>query len=198
MGRKSRDREKANRQKEAVPSRQHNAGRLYALAGVVVAIIAAVALLIAQSNGGSSAAEGRSDTGSATTVAAGIVGNAEDLDIAASYPGKVVVVNYMAGWCQPCWGEIPGFIQVYEEYKARGLTMVGISLQTSREQTQAMIEQLDIPYPVYEDLEGSVAMNRFRLKTMPTTFVFKDGQPLYRLDGEVSAQVLRSYVEDAL
>jgi thiol-disulfide isomerase/thioredoxin len=195
MDRKSRASEKGNREKDRVPSQKQKSGRLYTLAGAVVAVIAAVTLVIAQSNGGSSAAEGRSDAG---IVAAGIVGNAEDLDIAASYPGKVVVVNYMAGWCQPCWGEIPGFIQVYDEYKTKGLTMIGISLQTSREQTEAMIEKLDIPYPVYEDLQGTVAMNRFRLKTMPTTFVFKDGQPLYRLDGEVSAQVLRSYVEDAL
>jgi thiol-disulfide isomerase/thioredoxin len=195
MGRKSRASETGNREKDRVPSEKQKSARVYTLAGVVVAVIAAVALVIAQSNGRSSAAEGRSDKG---MVAAGIVGNAESLDIAARYPGKVVVVNYMAGWCQPCWGEIPGFIQVYEEYKAKGLVMVAISLQTPREQTQAMIEQLDIPYPVYEDLEGSVALNRFRLRTMPTTFVFKDGQPLYRLDGEVSAQVLRGYVENAL
>ena len=110
----------------------------------------------------------------------------------------VVVVNFMAGWCRPCWKEIPGFVEVYEDLKAQGLTMVGISLQTPRDQTQTMIDQLGITYPVYEDVTGQVARDRFRLRSMPTTFVFKEGKEVERLEGEVTAQQLRDAVEALL
>ena len=168
------------------------------LGGIVLAVVVVAALVLAQQGGGNTVAAPTTSAAGSGAEFAGIVGNAEDLDLATSYRGKVVVVNYMAGWCKSCWGEIPGFIEVHNEYKDRGVTVVGISLQTSREQTQVMIDRLGIPYPVYEDLEGYTASNRFRLKAMPTTFIFNDGQLTSRLDGPVSAQALRSYVEDAL
>ena len=119
------------------------------------------------------------------------------LDLADASNG-VVVVNFMAGWCRPCWGEIPGFVEVYEDFKVQGLTMVGISLQTPRDQTQTMIDQLGITYPVYEDVTGQVARGRFRLRSMPTTFIFKEGREVERLNGEVTAQQLRAAVEGLL
>ncbi len=127
----------------------------------------------------------------------GIQGDAAALDL-ADFPDGVVVVNFMAGWCRPCWKEIPGFVEVYEDFKAQGLTMVGISLQTPRDQTQTMIDQLGITYPVYEDVTGQVARDRFRLRSMPTTFVFKEGKEVERLEGEVTAQQLRDAVEALL
>jgi thiol-disulfide isomerase/thioredoxin len=196
MSRNSKDRWLGEREDSVGSARKPS--RLYSITGSVVVAVAVVALAIGQLSGGNTVEAQSAPASGVAGEAAGIVGDAASLDVAASYPGKVVVVNYMAGWCQSCWGEIPGFIDVYEEYKGRGVVMIGISLQTPREQTQTMIDRLGIPYPVYQDLEGNVALNRFRLKTMPTTLIFKDGQLTYRLDGEVSAQVLRSYVEDAL
>ncbi len=76
--------------------------------------------------------------------------------------------------------------------------MIGISLQTPRDQTQTMIDQLGITYPVYEDVTGQVALDRFRLRSMPTTFIFKEGREVERLDGEVTAQQLRDAVEGLL
>jgi len=176
-----------------------NLSRRYGVIGAaVVAVVAVGALVLASITGGNTAAAESNAASAERAQLTGIVGDVSDLDFATAYAGKVVVVNYMAGWCRPCWAEIPGFIEVYEEFKGRGLEMIGISLQTPREQTQTMIDQLDIPYAVYEDLDGDAALNRFRLTSMPTTLLFSDGRLIHRLDGEVSAPVLRSIVEDAL
>lgn len=140
-------------------------------------------------------------TNEATTLTAMVSGLSNvqgDAAALSDNPDGVVVVNFMAGWCRPCWDEIPGFVEVYEDLKAQGLTVVGISLQTPRDQTQTMIDQLGITYPVYEDATGQVALDRFRLRSMPTTFIFKGSREVERLDGEVTAQQLRDAVEGLL
>jgi len=42
--------------------------------------------------------------------------------------GKVVVVNFWATWCGPCALEIPWFIEFEQEFKSRGLEIVGVSM----------------------------------------------------------------------
>jgi peroxiredoxin len=46
----------------------------------------------------------------------------------SSSRGKGVVLNFWATWCAPCRREIPWFIQLQQEYGARGLQIIGISM----------------------------------------------------------------------
>ncbi len=158
--------------------------------GVLAALLVTVAALVF--------ARQTDETTTLTALVSGLGSVQGDAAALPDDPDGVVVVNFMAGWCRPCWGEIPGFVEVYEDLKAQGLTVVGISLQTPRDQTQTMIDQLGITYPVYEDATGQVALDRFRLRSMPTTFIFKGGREVERLDGEVTAQQLRDAVEGLL
>jgi len=42
--------------------------------------------------------------------------------------GELILVNFWAVWCSPCKQEIPELIKLQSEYKNKGLTVVGISL----------------------------------------------------------------------
>jgi cytochrome c biogenesis protein CcmG, thiol:disulfide interchange protein DsbE len=45
----------------------------------------------------------------------------------ADLRGQVVLVNFWATWCAPCRIEMPGFQRVYEKYRDRGFTILGMS-----------------------------------------------------------------------
>jgi len=42
--------------------------------------------------------------------------------------GQIVVLNFWATWCAPCVEEIPSLIGMSERMKARGVTVVGVSI----------------------------------------------------------------------
>lgn len=46
----------------------------------------------------------------------------------SEHRGEVVVLNVWATWCPPCRVEIPGFVELQEEYRDEGVTFVGLSV----------------------------------------------------------------------
>ena len=57
----------------------------------------------------------------------------------ASLKGQIVVVDVWATWCAPCIERFPHMVQLYNQYKDRGVTFVSMSVD-DREDKQA-IEQ---------------------------------------------------------
>jgi len=42
--------------------------------------------------------------------------------------GKVVIVDFWATWCGPCVMSIPELVDLQDKYKAKGLVVIGISV----------------------------------------------------------------------
>ena len=84
----------------------------------------------------------------------------------ADYAGKVTVVNFWGTWCGPCKIETPQFGQIYEAYKSKGVTFVGIDVkEPSRDEPRAFVRDNRIRYPIVYDEEGETAV---RLGNIPT------------------------------
>ncbi|HEX2695947.1 MAG TPA: TlpA disulfide reductase family protein [Acidobacteriota bacterium] len=67
----------------------------------------------------------------------------------ADYKGKVLVLNFWATWCGPCRAEIPDFIEAYKENKARGLEILGVSVdRMAPDKLLAFVDKAGINYPV--------------------------------------------------
>jgi peroxiredoxin len=92
------------------------------------------------------------------------------------YLGKPIVINFFATWCPPCREEIPGFVEVYNKYRANGFELLGIALDTdTKGNLPVFMMQNGIGYRI---LLGDVATARAYggVSAIPTTFfVGKDG-----------------------
>jgi peroxiredoxin len=48
----------------------------------------------------------------------------------AQWKDRIVVVNFWATWCPPCVEEMPDLQRVHDEYKGRGVTVVGLGIDS--------------------------------------------------------------------
>ena len=73
----------------------------------------------------------------------------------SDYAGKnkLVLVDFWASWCGPCRQEMPEVVEIYKEYKGKGLEIVGVSLDREAEAWKKGIKDLKITWPQMSDLK---------------------------------------------
>ena len=89
----------------------------------------------------------------------------------SDYKGKVVLLDFWATWCGPCKIEIPWFIEFQRQYKDRGFTVIGISMDEGGWQTvRPFVEEFKMNYPVLIGTD-EMATTFGGVDVLPTTFI---------------------------
>ena len=73
--------------------------------------------------------------------------NGNDVTL-SDYRGKVILLDFWATWCAPCRIEIPGFIDLYDQYEKDGLEVLGISVDDPISALLLYTEDMGMDYPV--------------------------------------------------
>jgi thiol-disulfide isomerase/thioredoxin len=68
--------------------------------------------------------------------------------------GKVVLVDFWASWCPDCIREMPAVRQVYQKFRDKGFTIIGISLDKDEQALANFVARKLIPWPQYFDGKG--------------------------------------------
>lgn len=71
----------------------------------------------------------------------------------SSFRGKYVLIDFWAGWCPPCRKENPNVVKAFNEYKDKGFTVLGVSLDYKREQWLDAIEADQLTWTHVSDLK---------------------------------------------
>ena len=118
----------------------------------------------------------------------------------SDYKGKVLFLNFWATWCPPCRAEIPDFVEAYGEQKAKGLEILGISLDSKgKEAIVAFVDKYKINYPVVletKDTTEKLVDDYQPGQFIPTTIVIdKQGRIRNKQVGQMSKEMLLKYFQ---
>lgn len=88
----------------------------------------------------------------------------------ASLRGKVVIVDIWASWCAPCRAEFPVLERLYTTYRARGLMVVGLNVDTDVSNVRTFLGRNHATFPIVPDTGHAVAP-QYDPGTMPSSYV---------------------------
>lgn len=146
------------------------------LAAIVVAGLVAELALVGNSGPETSASASDSASEQKTlTASAAPAWELKDVNGAvvrsSDFAGKVVILDFWATWCGPCRMEIPGFVELQNQYRQAGLVVVGVSMD---DDPTAVVK----PFMTKMEMNYLVVMGDERIvksfggiEGIPTTFI---------------------------
>jgi thiol-disulfide isomerase/thioredoxin len=123
----------------------------------------------------------------------------------ADYQGKVLVLNLWASWCGPCREEMPQLVEFYDDYRGRGVEVLGLTMEDDRgntpEAVKDSVRQLKINYRVAWAEQNLYARFLAPGFEIPQTYIIdREGRVRRKLRGGGShvGNFIRATVDDIL
>jgi thiol-disulfide isomerase/thioredoxin len=127
----------------------------------------------------------------------------------SDFADKVLIVNIWATWCGPCRQEMPELVKISNEYKTRGLVVLGLATTYNERNDQAHVKEYiraqNVPYQIVWD-DGTLSAPLVQMvqaqSVIPQSFVIsRDGRIVKHFTGYnpySTPQLMRQAIEEAL
>lgn len=124
--------------------------------------------------------------------------NNEEIQLSEVYANGPTLVNFWALWCKPCRAEMKHLEVIYNKYKDKGFTIIGINQDTPRSvaKVKSFVSSHNLSFPIVTDPSQEI-FQQFNGQSIPLSVLFgKDGKVVYshvgylpgdeiKLEGEV-------------
>jgi len=97
----------------------------------------------------------------------------------SSLRGKIVLLDFWAGWCGPCRRENPSLVAAYKKYHDKGFEIFQVSLDKTKPEWVAAIKQDGLNWIHVSDLKfwSSPAAQKYGVQSIPANFLLdKEGK----------------------
>ena len=112
--------------------------------------------------------------------------------------GKITILDFWASWCRPCRIENPNLVRTYKKLKGKGLNVVGVSLDKSKDSWIKAIEDDGLQWPHVSHLQywNEPIAKAYQVRSIPATFILdKNGKILAK---NLRGKALEQKIEELL
>lgn len=91
----------------------------------------------------------------------------------ADFKGKYVLVDFWASWCGPCRQENPNIVKVFNQYKNKNFTILGVSLDDDKADWLKAIKDDKLTWSHVSELKrwDSPIVNLYKVEGIPASFL---------------------------
>lgn len=122
----------------------------------------------------------------------------------SDFRGEIVVLNLWASWCPPCRKEMPALMKLSEDYKGKGVTVLGVNLATHERNNSGadeFMEHFGVEFPTFIDLPiengRGVVSSRYNINSIPYTYIIdREGTIVEVFQGEVTYSMLETAINE--
>lgn len=112
--------------------------------------------------------------------------------------GKITIIDFWASWCRPCRIENPNLVRTYNKLKAKGLKVVGVSLDKSKDNWIKAIEDDGLKWSHVSHLQfwNEPIAKAYQVRSIPATFILDENGRI--LAKNLRGKALEQKVEELL